>query len=252
MASLMLLVLTSGAHAQLLGHDLDVQWRFPDFNTVLEEYLVTVDTGVEIPDDDIVNSNGFEVDIDDDSIIFRFSSTSSWTGEAFNGFYFSDINDRIPPITGFDIESTTSGVGGLEPSALEFSEDAVWANFAGVVASIQLGPQEIRLRVNFDTLQVQIDGDCPGPVTVMATNATPNASLAILYANNVGNAVIPGGFQCAGTTLKLDNSVRLITLMSADANGNAGTTGTAPANTCGGFVQVLELGTCQVSDVERL
>ncbi|MFW5652810.1 MAG: hypothetical protein ACOC0P_02090 [Planctomycetota bacterium] len=96
---------------------------------------------------------------------------------------------------------------------------------------------------------IQISGNCPGPVTVDVTGVTPNGRIALLFGASQGSTIIPPNFACAGTQLGITAGVQLVNTVSADANGEAQFVGNAPPAACGRFLQVLDLTTCNTSNV---
>lgn len=95
-----------------------------------------------------------------------------------------------------------------------------------------------------------LSGSCPGPVTVAISGATPGGNVALAWSLTSGSFTIPGGI-CAGTVLGLA-SPNVLTILTADAAGNASFTGTAPGAACGAYVQALDFGTCSTSSVENV
>jgi len=87
-------------------------------------------------------------------------------------------------------------------------------------------------------------------VTVRGTGATPGGLVAFLRASGTGSQVVPPGKPCAGTPLGLDETVRLLATVSADANGVANVGGMAPPGFCGALVQAVDATRCTTSDVE--
>jgi len=103
-----------------------------------------------------------------------------------------------------------------------------------------------------DVLTLVIEGTCPGAVDLVVTNATPDGVVAFLFAFGEGGVVIPDGNPCAGTALGLNATALLAGTVSANAEGSAVFSGNAPNVACGGFVQVLDVATCETSNVEQL
>lgn len=84
-------------------------------------------------------------------------------------------------------------------------------------------------------------GTCPGPVTLSVTNATANASVAILYG-------LPGVFvkpsnPCMGLVLNIANPT-LGGVIPTNGLGNASLSFNAPPAACGRTVQGVDLATC--------
>ncbi len=74
-----------------------------------------------------------------------------------------------------------------------------------------------------------MSGACPGLLSATITRATPNGIVAVGYSPVAGTLVIPAGQPCAG---------------------NAALSGFIPAALCGYSVQVMDLATCDTSNVE--
>ncbi len=101
------------------------------------------------------------------------------------------------------------------------------------------------------SLSLSVTGTCPGTVTVAWNNATPNTQLAIVFGQNQGSTIIPGG-PCAGTQLGLQNGVQLIRTVGSGANGNGSVNGAAGTAACGHFLQLVEVGSCDTSNVDQI
>jgi len=98
-------------------------------------------------------------------------------------------------------------------------------------------------------LQLGIDGDCtaPGVETISISAATPNTTLAILASETPGGEIVAGG-PCAGTVVDLED-LTVITTITADANGNATLAPEIPASFCNFYLQAVESGSCEVSNL---
>jgi hypothetical protein len=89
-------------------------------------------------------------------------------------------------------------------------------------------------------------GDCPGSVTLDFSNLTPGGKMALVYSTTPGTFTIPAGYgTCDNTTLPVGGTPTLLTMLTADASGNASFTGNTKANMCG-VIQIcgLDLDTC--------
>lgn len=95
-------------------------------------------------------------------------------------------------------------------------------------------------------------GTCPGQVTVTWNNATPNTNLALVFARNTGSFAIPNG-PCRGTILGLGTQgIRLVNTFPSGANGNGSRNGNAGTSACRGYVQMVELPGCNITNVSQL
>lgn len=96
-----------------------------------------------------------------------------------------------------------------------------------------------------------VTGQCPGTIRVSWSNARPNVTLALIFAANTGNFVIPFG-PCQGVTLGLGNqAIRLVrTLPSGSGNGTI--SGNAGSGACRRFLQMHDLPGCNLSNVAQI
>ena len=101
-----------------------------------------------------------------------------------------------------------------------------------------------------DRLGVAVDGACPGTVEFAIASATPGGFVGLAGAPAVGSSTVPGG-SCAGTELGLSNPIP-IAGETADGGGGVTIELTVPAPICSAVVQVLDLSSCEVSNVSLL
>lgn len=98
---------------------------------------------------------------------------------------------------------------------------------------------------------VKVTGWCPGRIMVEWSGGTPGRQQALVYAVERGSAVIPSG-PCAGTVLGLgERFLSVINIISNDG-GNGVVFGNAGAGACGGYLQLVETGTCRTSNVSTV
>ena len=125
------------------------------------------------------------------------------------------------------------------------AEDAA----SDIPLSIQLGPvvttKPIEAGGGAPTLTVS--GECPGPVTIAIAGAEPGGNVPVIFSPDLGSFTLPFG-SCAGTEFGLDAPTLLFTLV-ADGDGNAQTTGNAPANACGAYLQAMDVTSCVPTNV---
>jgi hypothetical protein len=93
-------------------------------------------------------------------------------------------------------------------------------------------------------------GPCPGTVTVEWRGATPNQQQGLVYGANQGSTTIPGG-ACQGTVLGLQGQVRLVNTFGT-GSGSGTRSGSAGTGACGGFLQLVEAGSCNTSNVRQI
>ena len=98
-----------------------------------------------------------------------------------------------------------------------------------------------------------VTGACAGIVgtTLDISGATPGGTVVIASGDGPGTTLIPAG-ACAGTPVDLAGDVRLRATLVADGSGAAAIGNHLPAVVCGSSVQVVDLATCEVSNVVGL
>ncbi|MCC6908031.1 MAG: hypothetical protein IT430_08840 [Phycisphaerales bacterium] len=97
---------------------------------------------------------------------------------------------------------------------------------------------------------LRISGACPGTLTVSWSNATPSRQQGIVFGNNLGSTIIPGG-PCAGTMLGIAGNVRLVNTVGT-GNGSGSVNGQAGTSACGHYLQLVESGSCNTSNVAQI
>lgn len=104
-------------------------------------------------------------------------------------------------------------------------------------------------------LTLTVDGTCPGggPIVISWENATPNRTVALIYARGTGNQRIPEGNPCAGTQLGLNASqIQVVFQGPSGANGNRTLNANAGGGACGGYLQLLDVQPCATSNVAQI
>lgn len=107
---------------------------------------------------------------------------------------------------------------------------------------------------NVGGYRLRVSGTCPGRVTVEWSGGTPNNQQGLVFGANQGNTVIPTNQPCSGTVLGVSGQVRLVDPPGLFGNqGGAGSiSGSAGTAACNGYLQLVEGGTCQTSNVAQL
>ena len=122
-------------------------------------------------------------------------------------------------------------------------------------ATTILGGKQITFGVG-DTggYRLTISGECPGRVTVQWSGGTPNSQHAIIFGNNLGSFTIPNNQPCNGTVLGVSGNVRLVDPPGIFSNqgGSGSISGQAGSAACGHYLQLVEGGTCQTSNVAQI
>lgn len=102
------------------------------------------------------------------------------------------------------------------------------------------------------SLRLEVSGSCPrgGEIHVSWTNASPDSPIAILFAQQTGTFEIPPGQACEGTVLGLGSQrLDVVYRGASGADGRRTLLGTTGRAACGGFLQLLDLATCRLSNV---
>lgn len=110
----------------------------------------------------------------------------------------------------------------------------------------------IRVWQSGDGIRLVADGTCPGggPIQVSWSGATPNGQVALIFAVCEGDFVVPARNPCQGTQLGLcSTQIQLVGIYRSDANGSRQLNGFAGNGACGKFLQLLDLTTCDTSNV---
>ncbi|MFT4627993.1 MAG: hypothetical protein ACI8PZ_006687 [Myxococcota bacterium] len=97
------------------------------------------------------------------------------------------------------------------------------------------------------TLDLAGDG-CPGPVDLTANGITPGGRAALIASAGVGGDVLPLG-GCAGTETRLADPALVTVMRDRDGDGALSLLPTIPEPVCGGYVQLVDLTTCETSGV---
>lgn len=102
--------------------------------------------------------------------------------------------------------------------------------------------------------ELVIDATCPdgGPIRIEWSGATPRGRVALLFGRRTGASLIPLQYACAGTTLGLARPLHLLLEATTGAGGNATIVAEARAAACGGHLQLVDVTTCNTSNVARL
>src|SRR5690606_37031533 len=101
-------------------------------------------------------------------------------------------------------------------------------------------------------LTIEVDASCPlgGPITVTWDDATPDGDVALLFAAGTGRVRLPNGSPCPDVALGLgSHHLQLVYQGPAGPEGHGFIHASAGPNTCGKFLQLVDLSTCQTSNV---
>jgi len=152
----------------------------------------------------------------------------------------TDLNGTMLPTIFSNSSCTVDGEGGLYIGGGD-------ARNAGV------GPAAVYKFAPGGGYILTVTGSCPGSVTIGWSGAAPRQSQGLLFARGRGSQVIPPGNPCAGTVLGLNaNQLRLVDPPGFFSSGNSGSgsfNGQATQGACGGFLQLIQGGSCLLSNV---
>ncbi|MFW5653989.1 MAG: choice-of-anchor E domain-containing protein [Planctomycetota bacterium] len=161
------------------------------------------------------------------------------------GVFNPDLNLYIGGVVDFEIVPT------LMVQDLRFPNEAPdeWQ------LEVRNPRMEIEVIVTYEytpdcTLELGYDGECPD-VVLEATCGTPNGEGWVFFAYELGNETVPNG-PCAGAPLDLGPSFRQVGVFEFDGNGEWRLDTILKECACLGYLQIVDLTTCQVSNVIEL
>lgn len=98
--------------------------------------------------------------------------------------------------------------------------------------------------------RLNVGGQCPGTVTVSWSGANAGRQQGLVFGAQQGSTIIPSGV-CQGTMLGIQGSVRLINNFGT-GNGSGMVSGSAGTGACGGWLQLVEVPGCAVSNPDQI
>ncbi len=110
---------------------------------------------------------------------------------------------------------------------------------------------ELHTEEVFSGPMLSLGGTCPGAATVDVIGLTPSGLVAFYYALAAGNAVVPNG-ACAGLALPVSTPTQ-IAILVADGLGNASLPGVLQPGHCGSVILgAVDVATCTASSLLTL
>gem|GEM_PF-1866301 len=98
--------------------------------------------------------------------------------------------------------------------------------------------------------RLTVGGTCPGSVSVSWSGAEPSRQQGIVFGSREGSSTIPGG-PCAGTVLGLQGNIQLVNTVGT-GGGTGSVNGRAGTAACGGFLQLITVGSCTTSNTDQI
>ncbi len=195
---------------------------------------------------------GIDVGLDGDFIVIGARGDDSFGVQAGSAYVFVN-NDGIWTLYS-KIHASDAAPGDLFGNTADISGTII-----GVGAPRRNGEQGsayVFATENCNPI-LTVDATCPsgGPITVSWSNATPSNQVALIYAYNLGSYTIPQGRPCAGTRLGIGPSgLQLVqnTTFGSGTNGSRTLFANTSGRACGGYLQLLDLGSCGVSNAARI
>jgi len=145
-------------------------------------------------------------------------------------------------------------LGGFQVSSGELPEDLpdvvgssgrALVGFSGLAGLHTREVQRITHRVLGQAMSLEVEGTCPGELTIELKGATPFADITWIRAPEHGTDPVPAG-TCAGIPLDLENPTRVST-QRADSDGRISLTLSVGPGVCGAILQALDLSDCSTS-----
>ncbi len=98
---------------------------------------------------------------------------------------------------------------------------------------------------------ISVGGLCPGRLTFRWDRADPNAQAGLCWGRNMGRFVWPG-FPCTGVEFGISGSPTLLKVFRTGPQGRGRFSAQAAPHLCGGYLQVLIIDTCTLSNVVQI
>ncbi len=257
----------------------DVEWSGGEVSRIRAHFVTDRDTGVPVAGD-VAIYRGMAEGIWGERVVDIRDATDglSWllTGRQHVGRdeYELRFNVRfdLPPGSyhvGVRPVGTGTGQNWISSTSGENSEGAPIGNGNSFFQSLHFGyavPTDVQNLIgqgvwDFSlglcgeaepSLTLSLEGGCPGVMTARVSGATPGGRIALIRSapgGCGGQTTIPPSNPCSGTVLPLGGAA-LVRIITADGEGNAAVTGDVPGAVCGRVcLVVLDLPTCEVSNV---
>ncbi len=152
-------------------------------------------------------------------------------------------NALVPPESEFDLDGLPRFVNDL--GMPDMGE--------GTAPIVDMGCYEFQS--SSTGLNLALRTSCPdgGSARIGWANASPERMAVLLIASGTGTVRIPNRYPCAGTELGLASTgLRIAWQGRNDADGGRVLNAATPPGACGQFVQLLDVSTCNVSEVKRI
>jgi len=146
-------------------------------------------------------------------------------------------------------QTFASGLGITDMVAEDFDHDG-----APDIAVSAEASDELAVHVNKGCgLEITVAGQCGGPMDFTVSGATPNGQVIVAYGSARGCRTLAHWSACPGLTLGIVNGLRQVATLNADANGDIVLTGQQVGpGLCGGYIQMIDVAACTVSNIGQL
>ncbi len=248
----------------LVGDNVDVTpFFFPNATTV-----TVIDPGVELPNAGPTlglggSSGRFDVDITSDTVRVDFTVEQDLGSAGVPLLTFSDLDPVCPDgqigtVVGVSVDTN------IDPARIIIDGAGILrgayqgdASFTDTSVAIEQVSQDrfvpgdyIELSIDFSCpgLTLTFDGACPGIVDVEVLGMTPGGTIAVIKGTGPGSFTVPVG-PCAGTPMDITGASFVTFATDGDGDGMISASPFIGPGTCGSYVQLVDLTTCETSNV---
>lgn len=98
---------------------------------------------------------------------------------------------------------------------------------------------------------ISIEGECPQRLTFGWDRCDPNVQVGLCWGRDNGRFVWPG-FPCTGVEFGISGSPMLLKVFRTGPEGRGQFSAQAAPKLCGGYLQVIVINTCALSNVVQI
>lgn len=181
-----------------------------------------------------INPTGTPTNVPIGGLTLNFGETCGLYFTRTDGISIEYSNGPLGTFENADVRWEDRGMGGEYPFQVTFNNRV----FNGTV-HYECGGGGYSLRVG---------GQCPGTIQVSWAGAAPNGQQGIIFGQREGSTTIPSG-PCRGTVLGIAGGVQLVRVIGTGPGGEGSVSGSAGTNACGGKLQLIQVTSCETSNV---